>query len=274
MSRSTRITVRSAICVLALSIPSMASGQVDGQVEQLNSDLVAKVLAGAQASDRVLDERDKVQSRLDSKNKAYSDLREKNQPAHAAYAAANGTVWDCRFAVFTSLTDVRAGIKIKRITGAQADPGFADKMQRLQMKYAKLAPQATTKKDSLALEKSAKAEMNELYGTDAPVDFRKDTVAADGKCGKELPLPAVLAHEKRMGAAITEEDSIRVFEIKAVRAGAFASGLGEARYVKLKERTLAVMGTLAGESETKFGDDEMAAVKKRLVEFEKVKRAL
>lgn len=57
--------------------------------------------------------------------------------------------------------------------------------------------------------------------------------------------------------------------------GAQASGLEQVRYLQLKERALSIMKRMAGEGAgVRYGDDEMAAVKKRMADLEKVKRAL
>src|SRR3954462_5127713 len=64
--------------------------------EQLTDDLLGSVVRGAQAADRVLADRDKVQAAREAKNKELSVLTEKNQPVHQAYDQANSKILDCR----------------------------------------------------------------------------------------------------------------------------------------------------------------------------------
>jgi hypothetical protein len=71
------------------------------------------------------------------------------------------------------------------------------------------------------------------------------------------------------------DDSIRTLEVKAITLGGQASGIDKVRYLQLKERALSIMNRMAGQgARVKYGDEEMDAVKKRLPDLEKIKRAL
>ena len=53
------------------------------------------------------------------------------------------------------------------------------------------------------------------------------------------------------------------------------SGLEQVRYLQLKERALSIMNRMkGGGAGVRYSDEEMAAVKLRLDDLEKVKRAL
>src|SRR5437879_1063043 len=53
--------------------------------EQLSDDVLAKVIAGATASDQVLAERDRLLATITDKEKQLSEMRSKNEPVHAAW---------------------------------------------------------------------------------------------------------------------------------------------------------------------------------------------
>ena len=158
----------------------------------------------------------------------------------------------------------------------QSDPALLGKMQLITMKYAKAMADAQQKQDPVALTKVQMAMMKEILGTDVFADMKKDSVATDAKCGKVPTLPAALVQEEKMRKDIAAaDDSIRTLEAKAVNAGAQASGLEQVRYLQLKERALSIMNRMAGQgANVKFGDEETEAVKKRLSDLERVKRAL
>ncbi|HEX9482939.1 MAG TPA: hypothetical protein VF929_00100 [Gemmatimonadaceae bacterium] len=60
-----------------------------------------------------------------------------------------------------------------------------------------------------------------------------------------------------------------------MNVGARASGLEQIRYLQLMERARSIMNRMAGQGAVvKYGDEEMAAVRKRQSELEKLKRAL
>ena len=118
--------------------------------------------------------------------------------------------------------------------------------------------------------------MREVIGADLYPDVAKDSVATDAKCGKAPALPAALALEERVRKEVAAaDDNIRTLEAKAVNQGAQASGLEQVRYLQLKERALSIMNRMKGEGAgVRYSDEEMAAVKLRLDDLEKVKRAL
>ncbi len=243
--------------------------------EQLTTDLLGKVITGAQAADRVMGERDRVQSAREAKNKEYSELMDKNQPVHRAYDEANSKIRDCRSSSFDNLEDARNARNEKRMETLKSDPAFMGKMQLVALKYGKAMADAQQKNDPIALQKVQQDYFKELLGTDVFADIKKDTVATDAKCGKLPAVPAALQQEERLRKDVAvADDSIRTLEAKAVTLGAQASGLEQVRYLQLKERTLAILNKLAGQGSAKFGDEELAAVKSRQPDLEKVKRAL
>jgi hypothetical protein len=244
--------------------------------EQLTDDLLSKVINGAQAADRMLGERDRVQAARETKNKEFSALLDKNQPVHSAYNEANSKIMDCRSSSFRSLDDARRAKYDARVKQLQADPAFMGKYQLISMKYAKQIAEAQQKQDPVALQKAQMDMMKEIVGSDVFADIKKDSVTTNSKCGKVPALPAALTQEEKMRTDIAAaDDSIRTLEAKAVNAGAQASGLEQVRYLQLKERALSIMNRVAGQgAKAKFGDEETEAVKKRLSDLERVKRAL
>jgi hypothetical protein len=243
--------------------------------EQLTEETAGAVLRGAQAADRVMIERDKVQALRDAKNKQYSELADKNGPVHQAYNEANSKIMDCRSTSFNNLNDARNERARKRLESLQADPAFMGKMQLIAMKYGKEMAEAQQKNDPVALQKVQQAYIKEITGEDLFADVKKDSVATDAKCGKEPAKPAALVLEEKLQKEISvADDSIRTLEAKAVNVGAAASGIESVRYLQLKERTVSILGKLAGGGGAKYGEAEIEAVKKRQADFEKVKRAL
>ena len=244
--------------------------------EQLTEDLLSKVVNGARAADRVLADRDKAQALSEMKNKELSALAEKNAPVHRAYNEANSKIMDCRDASLSALEEVRSERLDKQMKALESDPARNGKIQLVAMKYAKAMADATERKDALALTKLQEAMMREVIGADLYPDVAKDSVATDAKCGKVPALPAALALEERVRKEVTAADNnIRTLEAKAVNQGAQASGLEQVRYLQLKERALSIMNHMKGAGAgTRFSDEEMAAVKLRLDDLEKVKRAL
>ena len=244
--------------------------------EQLTDDLLGKVVTGAQAADRVLADRDKAQAAREAKDKELSALMEKNAPVHQAYNEANGKIMACRDASLSALVEARSERIDARINAMQSDPALAGKIQLIAMKYGKAMQEAQQKKDPVALTKVQKDMMQEITGEDIFPEVKKDSVATDAKCGKVPALPASLVQEERLRKDVAAlDDSLRTLEARAVNQGAQASGLEQVRYLQLKERALSIMQRMEGQGAgVRYGDDEMAAVKKRLGDLEKVKRAL
>jgi len=243
--------------------------------EQLSEDLLGKVITGAQAADRTLGERDRVQASRETMNKDFSALVDKNQPVHSAYDQANSKITDCRSSSFHTLEEARQEKYDAQLKKLQADPNMMGKYQLIAMKYAKQLGEAQQKQDAAMLQKVQMDMMKEIVGSDPFADMKKDSAMVTAKCGKVPALPPSLAQEEKMRKDLAAaDDSIRTLEAKAVNAGAQASGLEQVRYLQLKERALSIMGRVAGQSGAKYGPEEMEAVKKRLPDLEKVKRAL
>ena len=297
MMRPTRLTLFVAVCALVLAEAPSAQAQFGGLMnrakekladkakenvgpiaagEQLSEELLGKVVTGAQAGDRVLVNRDKAQAVREAKNKELSVLIDKNAPVHQAFDQANSKIMDCRDASLTSLERSRSERVEARLKTMQSDPALQGKMQLLGMKYGKAMADAQQKQDAVALTKLQRDMMKELIGEDPFMDPTKDSVATDAKCGKAPKLPAALAQEEQVRKDIAAaDDEIRTLEARAVNQGASASGLEQVRYLQLKERALSIMKRMNGEGAgVRYGDDEMAAVKKRISDLEKVKRAL
>jgi hypothetical protein len=244
--------------------------------EQLSEDLLGKVVTGAQAADRILGDRDKATAAREAKNKELSVLVEKNGPVHQAYNEGNGKIMDCRDASLSALSQARSERVDARVKAMESDPAMLGKMQLLGMKYGKAMAEAQQKQDPVALTKVQRDMMKELTGEDPFVDLKKDSVATDAKCGKAPKLPAALAQEEQLRKDVAKiDDDIRTLEAKAVNQGAQASGLEQVRYLQLKERALSIMNRVEGKGAgVRYGDEEVAAVKKRQGDLEKVKRAL
>jgi hypothetical protein len=244
--------------------------------EQLSDDLLGKVITGAQAADRMLGERDRVQAAREAKNKDFSALVDKNQPVHSAYDQANNKITECRSSAFSTIEDARNERYEARMKKLESDPALMGRTQLIATKYASRMAEAQKKQDPVALQKIQIEMINEITGTDVIGDFKKDSATVTAKCGNVPALPPALAQEEKMRKAIAAaDDSIRTLEAKAVNVGAQASGLEQVRYLQLKERALSIMNRVAGQgAQAKYGDEEMEAVKKRLPDLEKVKRAL
>jgi len=287
-------------CAFALAAPTPASAQFGGLIkkakekvaekgveqaadkmgpvapgEQLTDDLLGKVITGAQAADRMLGERDRVTASRDAKNKDLSALKDKNQPVHSAYDQANGKISECRSSAFNTLEEARQEKYDAQIKKIQADPNMMGKYQLIAMKYSKSLAEAQQKQDPALLQKVQMDMMKEIIGSDPFADMKKDSATVTAKCGKLPALPPSLAQEERLQKEVAAaDDSIRTLEAKAVNAGAAASGLEQVRYLQLKERALSIMGRVGGQGGAKYGNEEMEAVKKRMADLEKVKRAL
>jgi small-conductance mechanosensitive channel len=244
--------------------------------EQLSEDLLGKVINGATAADRVLSERDKVNTARDAKNKELSALMDKNQPVHQAYNSTSEKILDCRSASFSNLEKARNERFEAQMKAKQSDPAFLGKMQLVSMKYGKAMADAQQKNDPVALQKAQTDMIKEILGVDIFPELKKDSVATDAKCGKAPAMPASLVQEEKLRKDVaTADDSIRTLEAKAVNVGAQASGLEQIRYVQLKERALSIVNRLNNKgAAVKYGDDEMAAVRKRQADLEKLLRAL
>jgi hypothetical protein len=244
--------------------------------EQLSDDLIGKVISGATAADRVLAERDKMQEKSQAKNKELSALTEKNNPVRDAYNTANSKIMDCRSASFSSLEDKRREKYDARMKSIQSDPAYIGKMQLVAMKYSKQMAEAQQKNDAAGLQKAQMDMIKEITGEDPFAEMKKDTVATDAKCGKAPALPASLAQEEKLQKEVrVADDSVRTLEARAMNVGAQASGLEQLRYLQLKERALSIYNRLNNKgAQVKYGDEEMAAVKKRQADLEKVLRAL
>ena len=297
MLRLTRLTPIVVACALVMAVAPSAHGQFGGLMnrakdkladkakenlgpiaagEQLTEELLGKVVTGAQAADRVLANRDKAVAVRDAKSKELSALVDKNAPVHQAYNEANGKIMDCRDASLSALQESRTERVDARIKAMESDPALQGKMQLIAMKYGKAMQEAQQKQDAVALTRIQNEMMKEMLGGEAFMDPKKDSVATDAKCGKAPKLPAALAQEEQVRKDVAAaDDEIRTLEARAVNQGAQASGLEQVRYLQLKERTLSIMMKMDGGSTgLRYGDDEMAAVKKRMSDLEKVKRAL
>lgn len=300
MIRLTRVSLLIAVCAFALAAPTPASAQFGGLIkkakekvaekgveqaadkvgpvapgEQLTEDLLGKVITGAQSADRMLGERDRVTASRDAKNKELSALADKNQPVHSAYDQANNKIEDCRSSSFSTLEKARNEKYDAQLKKIQSDPAFVGKYQLVAVKYAKAMGDAQQKQDPVALQKVQMDMMKEIVGSDPLADMKKDSATVNAKCGKLPALPPSLAQEERLRKDVSAaDDSIRTLEAKAVNTGAAASGLEQVRYLQLKERALSIMNRVAGQGGAKYGNEEMDAVKKRMADLEKVKRAL
>ena len=297
MTRITRFTPLVAAFSLLLAAAPSAQAQFGGLVnrakdkladkakenlgpiapgEPLTEDLLGKVVTGAQAADRVLGDRDRVQAAREAKNKELSVLIDKNAPVHQAYNEANGKIMNCRDASLSALSQIRSDRSDARVKAMESDPALMGKIQLIGMKYGKAMADAQQKQDAVALSNIQRDMIKEITGEDPFVDMKKDSVATDAKCGKAPKLPAALAQEEQVRKDVARaDDEIRTLEARAVNQGAQASGLEQVRYLQLKERALSIMYRMNGQGAgVRYGDDEMAAVKKRLGDLEKVKRAL
>ena len=297
MTRISHLGSMLVAAAFAVTVPSVAHAQFGGLMnrakekmaekaaektapiapgEQLTDDLLGKVIAGAQAADRVLVDRDAMRMQRTAKEKDLADLREKNGPVHQAYNEGNSKIMDCRSASFHSLEEDRQEAVKKKVASMQADPAYMGKVQLVMMNYAKAVADAQQKQDAAAMGKAQQDMMKELYGGDIFAELKKDTVATDAKCGTAPALPPSLAQEEQMQKDISAiDDRLRTLEARAVTEGAQASGLEQVRYLQAKERALSIMQRMQGQgAAVRYGDDEMNAVKKRQGDLEKVKRAL
>lgn len=297
MTRISHLGSLFAAAALAFTLPTSAHAQFGGLLnkakekaaekaaektapiapgEQLTDDLLGKVITGAQAADRILTERDAIQSQRAAKQKELSELQEKNAPVHQAYNEGNSKIMDCRSSSLNALSEAREERMQKKAASMQSDPVAMAKAQLVMMNYAKAMGDAQQKQDAAALAKAQQAMMKELTGEDIFPELKKDSVATDAKCGKAPTLPASLAREEQVQKDVAAlDDRLRTLEARAVTQGAQASGLEQTRYLAAKERALSILNRMAGQgAAVRYGDEEMDAVKKRQGDLEKVKRAL
>jgi len=297
MMRPTRLTLSVAVCALVLAWAPTAEAQFGGLMskakdkladkakenlgpiaagEQLTEELLGKVVTGAQAADRVLANRDKAQALRQAKDKELSVLIDKNAPVHRAFDEANGKIMACRDASLSALEEARSERIEARMKAMESDPARDGKVILIAMKYGKAMKDAQERQDALALSKLQAAFAAEMLGGEPFMDTRKDSVATDAKCGNAPKLPVALAQEEQLRKEVAAaDDELRTLEARAVTQGASASGLEQVRYLELKERALSIMKRMnGGGGGVRYGDDEMAAVKKRMDDLEKVKRAL
>src|SRR4051812_31132968 len=160
--------------------------------EQLTDDLLAKVITGAQAADRILAERDAIQAQRTAKDKEVSDLREKNAPVRQAYNEGNNKIMDCRSSSFNALNEARQERIQKKVASLQSDPVAMAKVQLVLMNYAKAYSDAQQKQDPVGMAKAQQDMTREIGGEDIYAEVKKDSVATDAKCGKAPALPASL----------------------------------------------------------------------------------
>lgn len=202
--------------------------------EQLTDDLLAHVITGAAAADRILVDRDRITAAREAKNKELSALYDRNQSTRAGYNQASQAISQCRSGSFSTRENERKEKMDARMKELQQDPAFIGKMQLMSQKYMKRIIDAQQKNDPVALQKAQMDMMQEVTGMDVFAEARKDTAAVDSKCGKMPALPAALMEEDRITKTVAaQDDSLRTLEATAVNAGAAASGLEQIRYMAL-----------------------------------------
>lgn len=244
--------------------------------EQLTDELVAKVIIGVQTAERLSHEGHAAELASAPKYKELSELTEANRPLHKTYDEAYLKIHDCRLALSHEAKRVAGERRRARNDSQKSESATIAQAQRVGMKYGKAIADAQRRHDEVALAKLQNDMRREIEGESASPDASKDSVAADTTCGILPTPPASLVHEKQLRAEISALDSTsRTLQVQIVIQAAQAAGLDKLRYLKLKERTRYIMSQLSGQGgRVRFGDEELAAVKKRMSDLEKVKRTL
>jgi hypothetical protein len=255
-------------------IEQKATPQGEAGGEALSEATLGKVLAGAQAADRVLASRDAVQQRRDAADKRLSDLRTRNEPTRGAWTDASRKVDDCRTtALRASEAQMRERMQAKAAS-MMKDPAAAGRAQMVTVKYARDMAMAQQRGDTAAFGKLQRDMTREMIGEDVFKTLAADSAAASAKCGTPVAKPAGLVEEERLAASVTAaDDSIRTLEAQALDAGAQAAAMDRVRYAQLKERTLSILSKLASGGGG-YGAQEIALVREHRAELERVKRAL
>lgn len=274
MHSRTLLSLLLCLAATGLAAPAVAqSGEAVAAGEQITDALLAKVIVGARAADRVLASGDRLHASRDAKNEKLSALVEKNLPVRQAYNDGMTGVTECRSSSLNSLAQAWGEKLQVKLAEKQSDPAYLTKMQQTSMKYAKIISDANERGDQAAVQKAQSDVMAEMVGIDIYAQMKKDTATVMAKCGKGPPMPPALQQEEALRKDVSAvDDEIRSLEEKATNQGAQSSSLGLVRYAQLKERIVAIMQKSG--SSPHYADSEIAAVKKRKADLEKLQRAL
>jgi hypothetical protein len=241
--------------------------------EAFSATTLQQVIAGARATNAVMQHEADLQQRRDAEQTQLGTLQRQNDGTRNAYAQANQKILSCREASFNDSEHKRQEQMKAHMT---ADPQNMARMQMIAMKYGKAISDAQQRGDTAALAKAQLDMQREMMGTDVFAAAKADTAAADAKCGKLPKKPAALAAEDQKRATVAAlDDSIRTAEAQAVTAGASASGMDKVRYLELRERLASIMSAIGGARlSVSYSDEEMDLVKQHQAELDPLRRAI
>ena len=251
-------------------------GNATAPGQALDEPTLAKLLTGFRAADLSLASRDKLDAERTVKNKELSEMRDRNQPAQDAYNSANETVSSCRTSILQANEESRGNRLEKEMQSKASDPVFMGRMQIAMTKYRQATQAAQKSNDPAAMGKAQLDMQRELLGVDIVAEMKKDSLAADGKCGKPVGRPAALAAGSALQKQIDAIDArIRELEAKAVNDGARAAGMDRVKYTELKERVKSVYERARQDlNRGVYGSEELALIQKHRSEIEQVMRVL
>jgi hypothetical protein len=251
----------------ATSSTTTASKRPLASGEALTQATLAQVIKGVAAAQSVMKSRDALVAKRDADQEALDKLHNENEGPRNAYDEASSKIGECREAHLDKASEERSA-RIEKNMGN--NPETLARMQAIGMKYAKIMAAAQERKDSLAYAKAQFDMQNELSGVDILAELKKDSAAADTKCGRMPQLPASLAREEQLEKGVSSaNDEIRTLEAQAINKGADASGLDRVQYLLLKERTLNIMNRLDGRNlPVSFQDSEMELVKQQRAQLD------
>lgn len=241
--------------------------------EAFSATTLQQVIAGAQATNAVMQHQAELQQRRSAEQADFSTLQRQNDGTRNAYAQANQTIMSCRSASFNDSEHKRDAQMKARMT---ADPQNMARMQMIAMKYGKAISEAQERGDTAGVARAQLAMQNEIMGTNIFAAAKADTAAADAKCGKLPKKPASLIAEDQKRATVAAlDDSIRTAEAQAVTAGANASGMDKVRYLELRERLASIMSAVGGARlSVSYSDAEMDLVRQHQAELDPLRRAI
>ena len=251
-------------------------GNATAPGQALDEPTLVKLLAGFRAANASIATRDKLEADRTEKSKALSEMRDRNRPAQDAYNSANSTVSECRRSTLHSIEESRSKRMEQEMRAKATDPVFMGKVQLAMMKYAQATQAAQKSNDPAAMSKAQMDMQRDLLGVDVFAEIKKDSLAADARCGKPVARPAALAAEDALDQQIRAIDTrIREVEAKAVNDGAQASGMDRVKYAELKERVKSVYERARQNlNRGAYGSEELSVVQKHKGEIEQLSRVL
>ena len=237
---------------------------------QLTADTLDHALRGLDVLARGLSRRDSLGVIADALGGRLSELSTANGDLSRTFHEKANAIHSCRQDVFTAIANKRGQDLQTRLA---ADPTLQRKYAEGYARYASAASDAAAKGDTARLQKLQLEYYRSVLGPG--FSSRQDTVAANAKCGTELPMPATLVREdslRRESQRVTE--ARRDAEISARTDAIAQSGLPAEKFDAARERIeMWYRGRKSGRitGYASFEEDGLAA---QLPRIERIMRAL